>query len=676
MFELLKVENLHVCARETGTPILKGVNLTIHAGETVLLYGKNGSGKSTLLSTIMGVGDLKITQGKIYFLGQDITHMTTDERARLGVGMMFQRPPTVDGLQLGFLLNVLAEKAKSRLDPFEVSHTSTPEPASRINQFSHITRMQNHLTRQLNKGFSGGEIKRSESLQLLLTDPSFVMLDEPESGVDVENISVIGQIANTLLTRSDESPNSMRKGGLVVTHTGFILDFITADIAYVMVDGRISCHGEPRRILDTISKHGYDPCQSCQGGDCQICIASKLPEIRTEPRVRLSVEAGPVKLTPDVMVDADIPKVHVEDLNRIMVQGQESDAVLRLPHNSGEYLQRDCQTESAITVNPDIEVLSLKDALAKYDWMEKYMWKVVKSDNDYVTKHVFDMEQQGNPQGYVIIAHENAKCEFPIEANLRLEGAPIQHVHNILVAKPGSEMHVISGCTCSSYAGGKHYGISEFFVEDSATITFSMIHRWCSTVEAFPRSASHVARNGTFISNYVCLSPVGKVQLNPLATLEEGASARFSSIIYAREGTVVDAGSRAILNGKNASAEVISRIISSGGHVIARALCVGNEEDTRGHVECQGLLIGDDKKGKIWALPQIDGNHRLSELSHEASVGRIGAEKIQYLQSRGLSEEEATSAIVSGFLNLEIEGIPQDLKDSIKAVINAAAAGF
>ncbi|KAL0248035.1 hypothetical protein GEMRC1_003274 [Eukaryota sp. GEM-RC1] len=498
-----------------------------------------------------------------------------------------------------------------------------------------------------------------------------VMLDEPESGVDVENLSVIGQIANTLLTRSDQSPSSIRKGGLVVTHTGFILDFIQADLAYVMVDGRISCSGEPRRILETIAKFGYDPCQSCTG-DCTICLASQTAAPRPEPRVRLSVDPAPVKLTTDMVMDADIPRL--DTLHEIVIQGQEADAVLKLPQNSGEYMQRDCQFETALTVNPDIEVLSLKDALEKYDWMEKYMWKVVKKDADYVTKHVDEQEKFGNPQGYVIIAHENAKCEHPIEANLRLENADIQHVHNVLIAKPGSEMHVISGCTCSSSANGKHYGISEFFVEESATITFSMIHRWCTSVEAYPRSASHVARNGSFVSNYVCLAPVTKVQLNPLATLEENASARFNSIIYAREGTVVDAGSRAILNGRGSTAEVVSRIISSGGHVIARALCVGNAPDTRGHVECQGLLIGEDTAGKIWALPQIDGNHRLSELSHEASVGRISTEKIQYLQSRGLTEDEATSAIVSGFLvGVEIQGIPKELQDSIKAIVKTAA---
>ncbi|KAL0249170.1 hypothetical protein GEMRC1_004403 [Eukaryota sp. GEM-RC1] len=117
MFELLRIENLHVSAAESNTPILKGVNLSVHAGETVVLYGKNGSGKSTLLSAIMGVGDLKVTQGHIYFLGRDITNMTTDERARLGVGMMFQRPPTVDGLQLEFLLNVLAERNQQKQIP-------------------------------------------------------------------------------------------------------------------------------------------------------------------------------------------------------------------------------------------------------------------------------------------------------------------------------------------------------------------------------------------------------------------------------------------------------------------------------------------------------------------------------------------------------------------------------
>ena len=241
---MLEIENLHAEVGERE--ILHGISLTIPDGQTHVLLGPNGSGKTTLLRTIMGFGSSKVTAGKIVFNGVDVTNKSVDERAKLGMGIMFQRPPTVSGLKLGKFINVTNTIDESRI----------PELVEKM----HMTEF---LDRDVNAGFSGGEIKRSEILQLLVQNPSFVMLDEPESGVDVENMALLGKAAATLLEK-DMHMKVRTKSGLIITHTGYILDYLEADVGYVLIDGSLQCSGNPREILKSLKESGYKECMACR----------------------------------------------------------------------------------------------------------------------------------------------------------------------------------------------------------------------------------------------------------------------------------------------------------------------------------------------------------------------------------------------------------------------------
>lgn len=245
---MLKIENLHVEAG--GREILKGVSLHVKEGETCVLFGPNGSGKSTLLAAIMGYGHCTVTSGKIYFKGVDITDMEVDERAKLGIGMMMQRPPNVVGVKLGDLVKVTAGNDESILE--------------KADEF----RMENFLQRDINVGFSGGEIKRSELLQLTAQKPDFVLLDEPESGVDLESIDLIGKKVHNLLyekkCQCDNAKCSRHVSALVITHTGQILDYIGADKGYVLQNGVIRCSGRPTDLLKDIRERGYKECITCR----------------------------------------------------------------------------------------------------------------------------------------------------------------------------------------------------------------------------------------------------------------------------------------------------------------------------------------------------------------------------------------------------------------------------
>jgi len=241
---MLDIKDLHV--KVGDKEVLHDINLHIGEGETHVLLGPNGSGKTTLLMTIMGYSQYTITDGKIIFKGEDVTKMKAHERAKRGIGMLFQRPPTISGLKLGKLLTA-------------ISRTKNED----ISELAKSLHMDKFLGRDINKGFSGGEIKRSEVLQLTIQNPDFIMLDEPESGVDIENISLIGNAIGSLLEK-DKRIVKRQKSGLVITHTGYILDYLETDRGHVMCDGQIKCHGNPREIMKDIKERGYRECLECR----------------------------------------------------------------------------------------------------------------------------------------------------------------------------------------------------------------------------------------------------------------------------------------------------------------------------------------------------------------------------------------------------------------------------
>ncbi len=245
---MLEIIDLHATAGDRE--ILKGVNLKIEDREICILFGPNGSGKSTLLSAIMGYSTCKITKGSIIFKGEDITDLPVDERAKRGIGMMMQRPPNITGVKLGELVKTSADKE------------CAGDVMARADEF----KMEPFLERDVNVGFSGGEIKRSELFQLTAQRPDFVMLDEPESGVDLQSIDLIGnKIHDLLYDRAECGSDGMKNiSALVITHTGQVLDYIGADKAYVMDKGRIRCSGRPTELLAMIRKNGYGDCETCQ----------------------------------------------------------------------------------------------------------------------------------------------------------------------------------------------------------------------------------------------------------------------------------------------------------------------------------------------------------------------------------------------------------------------------
>lgn len=214
----------------SGRPVLRGVDLELADGEVHLLFGPNGAGKTALLMTIMGLHP--VSAGKIMFRGEDVTELPIEERARRGMALFYQRPPTAVGLSLR-----------------DMAFIARGDGQSSVEGMAERLRCTALLERDLNDGFSGGEIKLSELLQLMLRRPRLALVDEPDSGVDLENLELVGSSLRSLFEEGT--------AGLVITHSGRILDWVRATRAHILAEGRLVRSGEPAELLASIREGGY-----------------------------------------------------------------------------------------------------------------------------------------------------------------------------------------------------------------------------------------------------------------------------------------------------------------------------------------------------------------------------------------------------------------------------------
>ena len=361
------------------------------------------------------------------------------------------------------------------------------------------------------------------------------------------------------------------------------------------------------------------------------------------------------------LADEDLCELPDEEQQRLLMAGLD----VHKKERGGTYFQKDTAVIHCNTRQEGIEVIPVRKALEEYDWIEEYYWKLASVDTDKYTAAA----ELGLHDGYVIRALPGVKSVYPIQACLYLDKDGLQqNVHNIIIAEEGSELHIITGCSTSPHLKtGAHVGISEFFVKKDATLSFTMIHNWAEDMVVRPRSVARVEEGGLFLNNYICMKPVRSLQMYPTTHLVgKDAVARFYSIIVGSPGSEYDIGGRIFLKEPGNKAEIVARTISNGSRIIARGHLIGEVPGIKAHLECKGLLLNG---GLIHAIPELEGHADGVEMSHEAAVGKIAQEEITYLMSRGLSEEEATSTIVRGFLNVDIPGLPPQLRAEIDRAI-------
>lgn len=243
MKELLKIKDLEAVTTDDGTHILKGVNLIINEGEIHAIMGPNGSGKSTLANVILGSPKYRIIKGDILFQGQSILNLTTDERAKLGIFLSFQHPEEIEGVKMRqFLLNAYRHiNEKDDISALQLS--------KKINDFTDKVHLNiEFLNRYVNTGFSGGEKKKSEIMQLGYLNPKLAVLDEIDSGLDVDALKIVAESINNFKTE--------KMGILMITHYQRILDYVIPDFVHVYNKGTIVTTGNKELALE-VEQNGY-----------------------------------------------------------------------------------------------------------------------------------------------------------------------------------------------------------------------------------------------------------------------------------------------------------------------------------------------------------------------------------------------------------------------------------
>ena len=397
-------------------------------------------------------------------------------------------------------------------------------------------------------------------------------------------------------------------------------------------------------------------------------------ENSTALRQAADIDLGQFATTPDIQRAALISLDQVEPADAevmtsvgVHVKGED---------RSGTYILRDFHPLCLLARSDDFELLAIANALRRYDWLrERYYWKAVPADLDRYTARCASVPE---PQGYFIRVKKGAKVPFPVQACLYIaQGDIAQMVHNVVILEEGSELHLITGCATRYGVGSAaHLGVSEHYVGRSASLTSTMVHSWGPEVEVRPRSGTIVEAGGTFVSTYVSLRPARSIQTNPRTWLNgEGAAAKYLTIILGSRGSTIDTGGDVYLNGANSRAELAHRAVCTGGRIYQRGLLIGNAPGCRAHVDCAGMVLDAGEDGFIEAVPGLRSLHPEARMSHEASIGKIAPEQVAYLQSRGMSEREAISMIIRGFLGEEIIGLSPELDARIAEIAELAGHG-
>ncbi|MEA3349337.1 MAG: SufD family Fe-S cluster assembly protein [Chloroflexota bacterium] len=392
-----------------------------------------------------------------------------------------------------------------------------------------------------------------------------------------------------------------------------------------------------------------------------------------QPEDSLNIDLGKYRAVPDtpspaLIAPGQVPPADARVMTRVGVSAAELE-------RSATYIQEDFFPVCVAAHSEYLELLPIADALAKYDWLrEKYYWQAVPANQDKYTAQASTVSE---PQGYFIRVKAGAKIPYPVQACLYMtRGDIVQTVHNIVILEEGAELKLITGCTMrDGVRAGVHIGITESYVGINAKLTSTMVHSWSQETQVRPHSGTIVEAGGAYVENYCSLQPAKSVKTNPKTWLDgKGASAKYLTIILGSEGAAIDTGGEVYLNGKNTSAELAHRAVCTGGRINQTGLLVGSNV-CRAHVDCAGMVVDARNDGFILSIPGLRSSHPEARMSHEASIGKIAPEQVEYLQSRGMDEREAISLIIRGFLGADVFGLGAELDARIEEIAELAGHG-
>jgi len=306
--------------------------------------------------------------------------------------------------------------------------------------------------------------------------------------------------------------------------------------------------------------------------------------------------------------------------------------------------------------------------------IKPYLWKLISPDDDEITRKVVE-DKDGI--GYFIKAKENTTAVAPINTCYVINQPSFeQNVHNVIVAEPGAKLQILTGCTADhQMAANIHRGITEIYVKEGAEVVFTMIHSWSSKSRVFPKTAVKVEKGGQFISNYLIFDPVMEMKANPKVYLDgEAAKAVLKSFIYSHPDSKIDLGGEVHLNSNYSRGEIETHAVVGGGETVTRGTLYGRAEEIVAHLECSAIVLSD--KAKFKTIPALVSELDNLNMSHEASIGKISRQQIEYLQTRGIDEEDARRMIVRGFIDQSVGDLTPFVQSKINQILAKTSRGL
>lgn len=341
--------------------------------------------------------------------------------------------------------------------------------------------------------------------------------------------------------------------------------------------------------------------------------------------------------------------------------------------HSGTVVVVDQDVPVVIENNPQVEVLALAEALRRYDWVQDLVFGLIDPDENEHIRQV--TERTEAPVGYFVHVKPGAKVSLPVQL-FTLLGTPQarQYLHSVVVVDEGAELDMVSGSTVHPQVrAGRHISISETYLRAGATCRSVSVEQWGEGMDVYDYARSEIGAGATHTATAIMMSGVRSHYSESWTRVGEGASSHDQSILYAAKGTDRSVRNDYVLAGDDSRVESIARMVTAGGRITNRSTLIGDGERSTGYLGCDGLKLTDD--GQIHSAPALIANSSSAELSHEASIGVIGSDKVTYLRASGLSEDDARRLIIQGFLDLDESLIPEGIRQDVTEMIAVARSG-
>ena len=711
---LLEIKNLHV-SLEGGPEIVKGVDLAVDLNQKHAIMGPNGSGKSTLAYALMGHPAYVVTEGQILLDGEDVTELGADERAQRGLFLAFQYPHAIPGVTVtSFLRSAINAIRKARAggedDPIPI-----PQFRDELLEAMEKLKVSRELaSRYVNDGFSGGERKRIEVLQLAMLKPKIAILDETDTGLDIDALRIVAGGVNTLV-----GPDM---GALLITHYQRILSYVEPDFVHVFTDGRIVAEGGPGAGAYTGSRglrgvrargrrrtgaqrmstqHETDVVREIRsdyqygfsvpedyffksGRGLSPELVAAISEHKNEPewmrKFRLK-SLDYFNARPMPSWGADLSGIDFENIY-YYIKPTENQADswedlppdikdtwdrLGIPEAEKKYLAGvGAQYESEVVyhkLQADLEAkgvifLDMDSALREHeDIVKQYMGTIIpQNDNKFAA-----LNSAVWSGGSFIYVPPGVKIEMPLQAYFRINAENMgQFERTLIIVDEGAYVHYVEGCTAPIYSSDSlHSAVVEIVVKKGARARYTTIQNWSNNVYNLVTKRAVAYEDATM--EWVDGNLGSKVTMKYPAIwlMGERAHGEVLSIAFGGKGQHQDAGGKVVHVAPHTSSVITSKSISKdGGRAGYRGLLqvAKGAVGSKSKVVCDALILDDESRSDTYPYIQVDEND--VDLGHEATVSKIGEEQLFYLMSRGLSEAEASAMIVSGFVEPITKELP------------------